>query len=168
MWTSCVAINTWVWTTEGTLIPWSVNIFCLKLLFLIWNTLFLPKYYTHQQTFLSPVLFVVVHFCKINIANLIQEVVCLSLTNPSWQHIFFAKWRQITNKKRMSKDVQWATFGIKVGKETLCVWVVKRKRPLQCLCKAPFKNILKIIALFFAKMIIYSTRTKLPAIQGVN
>ncbi len=155
MWTSCVAINTQVWTDEGT-IPSSVNIFCLKLVFHVLNSgtskCFTPAkvLLCHQQTLISPALF-------LNILPLIQE---------EWSILTaaFNKWRQFTKIRWVSEDVLFCfysvTFGIRVGKEKLCISAVKR----QGLSEAPFKNILKIIARFFAKMIIYSTWTKLPAI----
>lgn len=42
-------------------------------------------------------------------------------------------------------------------KKEFHIWAMKRKD--LCNVTAPFKNILRIIALFFAKMIIYSTWT---------
>lgn len=158
MWTSCAAINAQVCTTEGT-IPLSVNIFCLRLV------LQSSKHVT---------------LAKVSSANFaISYCCCAHWLSLAWVSKLYARCEQIPddhtdswpNKGKLQKrrgrkkmlDFNRLLLASKWAKRSYAFWAVKSKRPLQCLCKAPFKNILKIIALFFATMIIYSTRTKLPA-----
>lgn len=175
MWTSCVAINTQVWTAEGT-IPWSVNIFCVTLLFHVLHSwiskhLILAKVLQcHQRTLLSSVLFVVVHFYEINISNKSGSCMLVAYKTPMTTHILremkanYKKRRGWVKMCCIALDSNRLLLASKWTKRSYAFGLWKETGLCNVSAKHLLKNILKIIALFFAKMIIYSTWTKLPAI----